>query len=96
MASSEKKLWINTSTAAGRLFLNKQRAANPSRIVGHGYSHTGTFWGVLNVSLRANGAQLGSQLGYISQTVQGHGAPTDLSWCKKTSVDLQAASTDLL
>ena len=31
----------------------------PSRIMGQGYSQAGTFWGVLNVSLRAFGAQLG-------------------------------------
>ena len=33
-------------------------AARPSRIVWQGYSQAGTFWGVLNLSLRAYGAQL--------------------------------------
>ena len=32
---------------------------NTSRIVGQGYSQAGTFWGVLNVSLPAYGAQRG-------------------------------------
>ena len=32
--------------------------ARPSRIVGQGYSQAGTFWGILNVSLRAYGAQI--------------------------------------
>ena len=35
------------------------QAARPSRIVGQGYSQAGTFWGVLNISLGAFGAQLG-------------------------------------
>ena len=34
--------------------------ARPSRIVGQGYSQAGTFWGILNVSLRAYGAQIGN------------------------------------
>ena len=32
--------------------------ARPSRIVGQGYSPAGTFWCVLNVSLRASGTQV--------------------------------------
>ena len=39
VASSEKKLWRNTSTVAGRLFLNKQHQTkamlNHLRILGH-------------------------------------------------------------
>ena len=31
---------------------------NTSRIIGQGYSQASTFWGLLNVSLRACGSQL--------------------------------------
>ena len=41
------------------------RAARPSRIMGQWYSQAGTFWGVLNVSLLAYGAQLRSRLGWF-------------------------------
>ena len=34
------------------------RTVRPSRIVGQGYSQAGTFWCVLNVSLRASGTQV--------------------------------------
>ena len=44
------------------------RAGRPSRNVGQEYSQAVTFWGGVNVLLCAFCAQLGSQLGYISQT----------------------------
>ena len=40
--------------------------------MGQGYSQAGTFWGVLNLSRCVYGAQLESQLGFISQTKPCH------------------------
>ena len=37
----------------------KTRQGPVGGIVGPGYSSSGTFWGLLNVSLRASGAELG-------------------------------------
>ena len=54
-----------------KLGLGRRTGGKASRIVGQGYSQAGTFWGALNVSLHAYGAQLESH-------VDEHGDPTDL------------------
>ena len=64
------------------------RAARPSRIVGQRYRQVqaGTFWCVLNVSLRAYGAQLRLDWTefYDGKRDMVQGGPTDLLWSKKT------------
>ena len=55
--------------------IRPKQVAMPSRIVGQGYNQAGTFWSVLNFSLRVYGAQLGLRHTFGLLT----GVPADLS-----------------
>ena len=51
----------------------RQRMAKRAGSWGQDTVQTGTFWGVLNVSLRASGAQLGSGMVVVAGKIIGPG-----------------------